>query len=794
MSLARFTLPALVLCTVLTPCTSFAARIGDFCSVTDRNQIFAGHEKASLRPAPLSNLGREVFCAFTTRNTNPGLETIREIWTQRLRCSDDVIALNIDPITLRSPLLVDPLGKWSYTDPAWSPNGRFLAYARTDAFVTSSSIWVQEFVANSPTARSGDPILVLDGVRENYRGVWGSSPTDVFTVGSDGRILHYDGSNWRRMPNGISADLQTVWGTSGIDVFAAGEAGTILHYDGISWTPMVSPTTARIDDIWGFGPNDVYAAGGATLNNDNNIFHYDGSTWTRAPGGGDHFGLAAIWGTSGTNLFGVGSGNSCPPNPGAIVHYDGNRRCPMIGKVDCYLTFCANEPSCHVIAPTPPGCPQVQGMSPRLYDVWGRAADDIFAIGTEGTILNYDGALWNSMISPTSSTLYAVWGTPARQVFAVGAGGTILHFSAGTWSQVGSPTTADLFGVWGSSASDVFAVGAGGDPSRTLIIHYDGISWSTVLNSTHIISTNLRPTWDPTGKILAFDSDRTGTSLDIWTAQVFPSVGAPVQFTSVANKAEQAPSWSPDGAKIAYATNRLGPTTIEYQPFPAGAPVQAEYPSTLKFISHANPSWSRDGKSIYYDAPRCEDPNNPPDIWRLELASQTKSFANLDFAGDFDVDVSRATAVPGGDFIVFTSLTRDPNFPGTNLGVNLWAGDCAGAKGVASGQPSPNFTIGNGANLKVHLDVLLPFKVSDVVLGLQCPEPPLLEYGGSKRRAVSALISGGKIKLEFTPLDVQALLGTAVTSTYKVFQFTIEANVVGSCGPLRATFQLNVRS
>jgi hypothetical protein len=66
-------------------------------------------------------------------------------------------------------------------------------------------------------------------------GIWGSSPTDIFTVGYSNLtgncvILHYDGSSWSPMKCDQGQILVGVWGTSSCNVFAVGSGGTILHY------------------------------------------------------------------------------------------------------------------------------------------------------------------------------------------------------------------------------------------------------------------------------------------------------------------------------------------------------------------------------------------------------------------------------------------------------------------------------------------------------------------------------------------------------------------------------------
>jgi hypothetical protein len=69
---------------------------------------------------------------------------------------------------------------------------------------------------------------------------------------------------------------------------------------------------------------------------------------------------------------------------------------------------------------------------------------------------------------PTGNHLGGVSGS-SSDVFAVGSAGTILHYDGEGWSAMSSGTTNGLSGVWGSSGSDVFAVGDGGN-----IVHHGG--------------------------------------------------------------------------------------------------------------------------------------------------------------------------------------------------------------------------------------------------------------------------------------------------------------------------------
>src|SRR5438034_1171071 len=123
------------------------------------------------------------------------------------------------------------------------------------------------------------------------------------------------------------------------------------------------------------------------------------------------------------------------------------------------------------------GTGTVSGTTQVLYGVWGSGRKDVFAVGTGGTILHYDGTSWTVQPSGTPQVLYGVWGSRGTDVFAVGDGGTILHYNGTSWTVQPSGTSAYLNGVWGTGGTDVFAVGEGGT-----ILHYDGTSWTVQPN------------------------------------------------------------------------------------------------------------------------------------------------------------------------------------------------------------------------------------------------------------------------------------------------------------------------
>ena len=302
------------------------------------------------------------------------------------------------------------------------------------------------FTDTSLEAPFRDGIGIMYKTNDNWKppiasvDVWGSSGTDVFTVGGIGAIQHYDGSTWSLMTSGTTEDLDGIWGSSSSDVFAIGSEGTILHYDGYTWSSMASGTTADLNAIWGSTGNDVFAVG---FNFDEPqsavILHYNGSTWSAMPTSGIRTLLNDVWGSSGSDVFAVGIDT--------ILHYDGN-------------TWSAME----------------YGMMSNWFTgIWGGSGSDVFALSENNDILHYDGNTWSAMEHPTTNTLFGIWGSSGSDVFAVGLG-AIQHYDGSTWSLMTSGTTGGV-AIWGSSGSDVFAVGG------ETILHYDGSAWSDMVQN-----------------------------------------------------------------------------------------------------------------------------------------------------------------------------------------------------------------------------------------------------------------------------------------------------------------------
>ena len=126
----------------------------------------------------------------------------------------------------------------------------------------------------------------------NFSGLWGSSPNDVWTVGQGGddndRLWHFDGTKWSPyVKEPIGCYGISLIGFSQNNVWMVGEEGRIWHYDGNMWKENFiykqQDGYATIIDVWGRNSTDIYAVGLINLASVNEqrgfILHYDGNQW-----------------------------------------------------------------------------------------------------------------------------------------------------------------------------------------------------------------------------------------------------------------------------------------------------------------------------------------------------------------------------------------------------------------------------------------------------------------------------------------------------------------------------------
>ncbi len=400
-------------------------------------------------------------------------------------------------------------------------------------------------------------LVVTTPTTQQLRGVW-SSATTAYAAGTMGTILSYTGNGpWTAMTSGTTNDLWDIWGFADNDLYAVG-TNKIVHYDGQTWSPLATGlTNAFLQGVWGSGPDDVWivgndtTTGGVVLHSTGGAFtpalsglaftpnrvdgignevwvvggytilHYNGTTWTEIGSQTQLDSVSALG--NGKAMFGAFNGKA--------LYYDGTRLIPLPTTVPLRAVWASSTGDVFAAGDGPIQRMQGAGWSPvfttapfevssslnpSFSGVDGTSGTDLFAVGSSGLILHFDGVKWTTMTSGTAKALNAVFTLNATTSYAVGEGGTILRFDGTSWSTVSSGTLQTLYDVWASSATDVFAVGASGtilhdtgsgfapmsQPVGTsyrvmgiwgaasndvyavgdgnLVLHYDGANWTKI--------------------------------------------------------------------------------------------------------------------------------------------------------------------------------------------------------------------------------------------------------------------------------------------------------------------------
>ena len=290
----------------------------------------------------------------------------------------------------------------------------------------------------------------------------------------------------------------------------------IQHWTGTSWSRVASPSPSPIEGLFSVSDvsaRDAWAVGSYGTRDDGFdtlILHWNGARWSKVaspdPGKapyGLHV-LNAVTGVSARNAWAVG--------------YYCLRHCQGDGEVDATLILHWNGRRWSTIASPAPSASHsilsgVAAVSAR--NAWAAGTYTTRAGNIDTLILHWNGVTWSRVASPDphpgDNQLLGVTAVSARNAWAAGSfcvrrcqqsgevdHTLILHWNGASWSRVASPGAGTgaggvdvLSGVTGGSARNAWAVGyscakrcepvsAGAADGRTLILHWNGARWSRV--------------------------------------------------------------------------------------------------------------------------------------------------------------------------------------------------------------------------------------------------------------------------------------------------------------------------
>lgn len=345
--------------------------------------------------------------------------------------------------------------------------------------------------------------------REDLHGIWASSPTNVYAAGFKGSLLHFDGVEWIRVRTPSTTDLYAVWASASDDVFIAGAGGTVWNLrNGKSFAYHIT-SGGRFRAMWGYGHNEVYVGGSNSA-----LFRFDGSAWVRIDIGVTLFGdieIRDMWGPAPDSLSFVADRN--------IIWFEGttwNAIATISPNVYGQWGFSLDDQvavsagtSTHLVA----GEYVFYSTTTEepLFDVWGRAGDDCFAVGRYGNIAHFDGNGWSAINRGPTEDLRDM-NIVNTHALAVGAKGTILRRVGSTWNDESVGVGYDLSGVWVDEDGLAFAVGRYSD---------DGFQWrQAVLTNESGVWTNVGAVGDASRYFDVWGSSSTDVHVVGWGGEM----------------------------------------------------------------------------------------------------------------------------------------------------------------------------------------------------------------------------------------------------------------------------------
>lgn len=142
-----------------------------------------------------------------------------------------------------------------------------------------------------------------------------------------------------------------------------------------------------------------------------------------------------------------------------------------------------------------------------------------------------------------------------------------------------------------------FTSGEAGPDTRALYTVPVTGGTATRLTPASSTETNDEPDYSPTADAIAW-TRRTATSYDVWTMSVDAQGRNPTALTNLTNGIGNSryPSWSPDGTRLAFASDRSGTWQVYVMSSTGTGVTQV----TSGSAAHIQPVWSPDGTKIAF--------------------------------------------------------------------------------------------------------------------------------------------------------------------------------------------------
>jgi len=154
--------------------------------------------------------------------------------------------------------------------------------------------------------------------------MWGSSSENLYIVGNDGNIAHYNGNEWIKLKSGTDLNINDIYGSYNslndtFEIIAVasnelqGAKSSILKIEGTQVMSLsYSPIEHNLSSVW-FLPNEMYYVTGDGIYQKN---HLSNQLWENTPLKITEYSINKIRGNNVNDVVGVGGF-------GEVIHFNG---------------------------------------------------------------------------------------------------------------------------------------------------------------------------------------------------------------------------------------------------------------------------------------------------------------------------------------------------------------------------------------------------------------------------------------------------------------------------------------
>jgi hypothetical protein len=403
------------------------------------------------------------------------------------------------------------IGVLTITTTAAAPSAANAATATRVTQASSASPASRQASAGSGYTTAGSLSAVAAGSPSNAWAV-GSVPTSSASSTTKGAttralILHWNGRAWTKVASPVRGDtnLAGVAVVSGRDAWAVGylrtpaEKDLILHWNGRAWKQVAAPSPpgARLLSVTATSASNAWAVGkqgGAPLD-ESMVLHWNGKTWTQtaitqltstSASLVDGAALDSVVATSATDAWAAGvvlnteTYRGGTGQGGFLMHWNGKTWSDPNSDPDCcywgpnsgmFISVTATSPSNAWFA-YPAEAFRWNGKSWAFADKFP-GFDNTSDLTSAGPVAAAGSTVWLA----GARNLTALTTYPAEPAVIVPA---LMLWTGKAWrlTTIKNRAGVSIAGLAVTSANSAWAVGQNAKAGKTVILHWNGKTWS----------------------------------------------------------------------------------------------------------------------------------------------------------------------------------------------------------------------------------------------------------------------------------------------------------------------------